>query len=152
MNYYVYLHIKEKTGEPFYVGKGKDGRAYSKHNRSQYWKRIYNKYGFDVILLETNLSEKESLEKEIYWIKKIGRENLCNMTDGGEGTSGKIPWNKGCFGCQKNLSGGIKKIVLDMNTGIFYDSITEAAKAYNKSRISRMLSGERKNKTNLKLV
>lgn len=26
-NYYVYLHIKETTGEPFYIGKGKGNRA-----------------------------------------------------------------------------------------------------------------------------
>ena len=45
--------------------------------------------------MEEDLTEQEAFEKEIYWIKRIGRENLVNHTDGGEGTSGLEPWNKG---------------------------------------------------------
>jgi hypothetical protein len=93
--YYVYLHIKETDGKPFYVGKGCGNRAYQsgKNNRSNYWNNIVNKYGFDIIFLELNLTEQEALEKEIYWIKRIGRKDLnegplINFTDGGEGTSG----------------------------------------------------------------
>jgi len=92
--YYVYLHIKEDTGEPFYVGKGKNNRAYETgKRRSNYWNNIVNKHGFDIIFLEIDLTEQEALEREIYWIKRIGRHNLglgplVNFTDGGEGTSG----------------------------------------------------------------
>jgi len=46
------------------------------------------------------------------------------------------------------------KLVLDLGTGIYYDSCTEAASAKNIriKNLSRMLSGERKNKTSLLYV
>ena len=53
--YYVYLHIKEDTGQPFYVGKGHGNRCIQQDHRNQYWKNIVNKHGFDVIFLEKNL-------------------------------------------------------------------------------------------------
>lgn len=110
---YVYLHIKLTDGTPFYVGKGKNNRAFDKIQRSKWWKRTVDKYGYDIIILEEGLTEQEAFEKEIYWIDRIGRRNLTkgpliNMTDGGEGASGynhtseaiekmkgRIPPNKG---------------------------------------------------------
>lgn len=91
--YYVYLHIKETTDEPFYVGKGKGYRATRKAYRTEHWNNIVSKHGYDVIMLEENLTEEESFELEIYWIKRIGRRDLglgplINYSDGGEGTSG----------------------------------------------------------------
>jgi uncharacterized membrane protein YfhO len=95
--YYVYLHIKETTGEPFYIGKGKGNRAYQsgKNKRSLYWHNIVNKYGYDIIFLELNLTDEEAIRKEIYWINRIGRKDLnegplVNLTDGGEGLCGRI--------------------------------------------------------------
>jgi hypothetical protein len=91
--YYVYMHIKETTGEPFYIGKGKGTRMLDKSKRNKHWNNVVNKHGFDVIFLEKDLTEKEAFEKEIYWIKRIGRGDLglgslVNFTDGGEGGSG----------------------------------------------------------------
>ena len=91
--YYIYLHIKLDTGEPFYVGKGTGNRANSKMNRSKWWKNTVTKHNYDVIMLEEGLIEEEALIREIYWIKRIGRKDiglgpLVNMTDGGEGISG----------------------------------------------------------------
>ncbi len=101
-NFYVYLHIKEDNGEPFYVGKGGKRsdktkgkfRYDTKHHRSIFWHNIVNKHGFDIIFLEIDLSEEEAFEKEIYWINRIGRRDLnngplVNHTDGGEGVSGR---------------------------------------------------------------
>lgn len=92
-NYYIYLHIKNDNGEPFYIGKGKGNRFKYVKNRSNFWKNITNKHGFDVIFLDINLTENEALEKEKYWIYKIGRRDLglgplVNLTNGGEGSSG----------------------------------------------------------------
>jgi group I intron endonuclease len=92
-DFYVYMHIKETEGTPFYIGKGSKERAYSKHRRSEFWKSIVNKYGFDVIIIEDNLYEKDAFNLESYWIKRIGRRDLglgplVNFSDGGEGPSG----------------------------------------------------------------
>lgn len=91
---YVYLHIKLTNGEPFYVGKGKDNRAFDKRQRSKWWNNIVNKYGYDIIFIEKGLTNDEAIEREIYWIDRIGRKDknkgpLVNMTDGGEGFRGK---------------------------------------------------------------
>lgn len=182
--FYIYLHIKKTNGEPFYVGKGKGKRSNSIHNRNKWWKNIVSKYGFDVIIIEDCLSEEDSLKKEKYWIKRIGRKDLglgplVNMTDGGEGICGlkfsdehrkKIALasigNKNGFGkkytdiqkqkmskMQKELQVGAK-IVLDIETGIYYDSIMEAAelRCMSYSSLMHYLKGRRKNKTNLIIV
>jgi len=87
--YYVYAHINITTNIIFYVGKGFGNRDISKRGRSKYWHRIVDKYGYDVIRLEDELSNLDSLEKEIYWINRIGRKinngTLINMTNGGDG-------------------------------------------------------------------
>ncbi len=93
--YHIYLHIKLDSSEPFYVGKGLENgyRSKSKYYRTQFWKNIVNKHGYDIILLEEGLTKEEALEREIYWIKRIGRKDLgqgplVNMTDGGDGKIG----------------------------------------------------------------
>lgn len=91
----VYLHIKLDTGEPFYIGKGDLKRAHYSKGRSRHWNNIVDKHEFDVIILEDNLTDKESLEREIYWIDRIGRKDLekgplVNFTNGGEGNSGRV--------------------------------------------------------------
>jgi hypothetical protein len=93
-DYYVYMHIKMDNGHPFYIGKGREDRHTKKKNRSDFWNSIVKKHGYDIILLESGLSEKEAFEKEIYWINRIGRRDLgngplVNFTDGGEGASGR---------------------------------------------------------------
>lgn len=84
-NFYIYIHIKLNNGKPFYVGKGKSNRAYSIKGRNNHWRRIVEKYGYDIIIIEDNLSEKEAFELEIFWINRIGIDNLSNMTIGGNG-------------------------------------------------------------------
>jgi len=167
--FYVYLHRKATNNEIFYVGKGKDYRAWNKQHRSKYWIRIVNKYGLIVELYKTNLTENEAFDLEKELIKNLGKKNLCNLTDGGEGMSGfskpwteeqrqnasinrkgKIPWNKGKKGVQKNCKGP-SKLILDVQTGIFYESITEASHSYlyNRGHLNKMIKGTRTNKTNL---
>jgi hypothetical protein len=64
--YYVYAHITLTSNEIFYVGKGMGKRCYNVKRRSKYWDRIVNKYGYDIIILEDNLTNEESLLKEVY--------------------------------------------------------------------------------------
>lgn len=93
-NYYIYLHIKKTNGEPFYIGKGTGKRSEVRRERSLYWNNVVNKYDYDIIILESNLSADESIASEKYWINRIGRRDLnlgtlVNFTDGGEGTSNR---------------------------------------------------------------
>lgn len=87
----VYFHINPLKNEIFYVGIGNIKRPYSKHNRSLFWNKVKNKYGFIVDIVDENLSWKEACEKEKFYIKFIGRRDLklgslVNLTDGGDGT------------------------------------------------------------------
>jgi group I intron endonuclease len=91
--YYVYLHVKSDTLQPFYIGKGEGRRALRKQHRNQWWKNIVNKHGFNVILLEEDLTEDEAFNREVFWISIFGRKDLgkgllVNLSDGGEGNSG----------------------------------------------------------------
>jgi hypothetical protein len=146
-NYYVYLHIKETDGEPFYVGKGLKGRYKSKQARSKYWNNIVNKCGFDVIFLEIDLNEQEAFEKEIYWIKRIGRKDLglgtlVNFTDGGEGGSGKILSNE----TKRKMSEAKKgKIISDEHKR----KISESQKNITDETKRKMSEAKKGNKYNL---
>lgn len=82
----VYLHKKKNTNDVFYVGIGKDeSRAYSKRNRNIHWKHLVEKYNYDVEIVHTNLDWNTACEIEKSLIREFGRDNLANMTDGGEG-------------------------------------------------------------------
>lgn len=94
--YYVYAYIRSKdsktakAGTPYYIGKGKNNRMFSKRhsvpipNNKQY-----------IIVLESNLSDIGACALERRYIKWYGRVDnntgiLRNLTDGGDGTSGRI--------------------------------------------------------------
>lgn len=87
--FYVYAHLHPESGIPFYIGKGKKNRAFSLEYRNDFWQKIVTKYGFEHIILDSNLTEKESFELEKYWINRIGLfksgGTLTNITKGGFG-------------------------------------------------------------------
>jgi hypothetical protein len=92
----VYEHIRNDTNEVFYVGIGEEEkRAFSKHNRTKYWKNIVNKVGYTVNIVYKNIEHKEAKKIEILLIEKYGRKNLglgnlVNMTNGGDGCFGLV--------------------------------------------------------------
>ncbi len=87
--FYVYVHRRQDDGSVFYVGKGSGRRAFSKHGRSVFWKRIVNKHGFKVDIVRDKLLECDAFAMEVEVISIYGLENLCNHTTGGEGASGR---------------------------------------------------------------
>jgi hypothetical protein len=116
--YYIYFHINPLKNEIFYVGKGKGNRAYYKKDRSDFWNKISNKYGYIVDIVEEDLNEEEAFEREIFYIKKIGRRDLglgplVNQTDGGDGVISLITANR--RGCK--LSEDHKRKIGDANRG-----------------------------------
>ena len=100
--FYVYKLVTSDN-EVIYVGKGSGNRMY-KHakiamgnsiNRTKNpklynkIKKIINNGGFVVPeIVFKSTSENDCLNEEIKLIKEIGLQNLCNLTSGGEGTSG----------------------------------------------------------------
>jgi hypothetical protein len=90
--FYTYAHYTPQ-GRIFYIGKGAhSSRAYRFKNRNVHWNSVVAKYGKPKVqVLATWDTEKEAFEHEVLLIacfKDIGVK-LCNMTDGGEGASGR---------------------------------------------------------------
>lgn len=93
--FYVYVHRKSTSGEVFYVGKGKDKRAWDTSDRGSHWDRTAKKHGYTVEIIASGLQEWYAMELEIDMIAYYGRMDLnlgklINKTDGGDGMSGYI--------------------------------------------------------------
>jgi hypothetical protein len=85
--YYTYAYLRE-DGTPYYIGKGKEKRAFVKHGRG----RIAVPPKGRILFLKRNLTEAEAFKHEVYMIAVFGRKDLGtgilrNFTDGGEGAS-----------------------------------------------------------------
>lgn len=97
--YYVYIHINSITSQPFYVGKGEGYRSKRRSGRSKDWNDIVSKYGYVIKIIESGLSEIESIQREKHYISLYGRIDnktgiLINKTSGGNyGTSGRVVTN-----------------------------------------------------------
>jgi hypothetical protein len=90
--FHVYHHVRPDTGQVFYVGKGKGRRAFDKGaRRGQFWHRVVKKAGGVLVeVIAQRLTEDEAflLEKKNIAAFRKQRVRLCNLTDGGDGTSG----------------------------------------------------------------
>ena len=210
--HYVYIHFKETNGQPFYVGKGSHRlrdkkqsfeRAVATH-KNQHWENTVNKHGFVVQIVMSCQTDKEAQFWEKELIKIIGRDNLTNMTDGGDGHCGieasnelrkkrslnskgkrSEAWTNSIRAARKNGgNGGVvkkgdklseawrenlskskignknpwfgksspaAKLVLNLETGIFYNSVNDAAIAHcvNPKTLYQYLDGSRVNLTSL---
>lgn len=108
--YYVYIHRRLSDGKPFYVGKGKNYRAWSKSGRGTHWTRVVNKHGYEVEIVFEDLEEKEAFQCEVDVMLELRYFGyvLCNLNDGGNNgvpyeavlrsanlRRGKPSWNKG---------------------------------------------------------
>ena len=93
MKYYTYAYLRE-DGTPYYIGKGKDNRAWEQHRSNG--RGVHTPKNPERIkILHHSLTEKQSFEYEIYYINFYGRKDLGtgilhNRTNGGEGSSGRI--------------------------------------------------------------
>ena len=121
---YVYTHTREDKNEVFYVGIGINSntfeRAYRKHGTA-FWERIAKKTSYKIDIILSNVSWEEACAKEIELIKFYGRRDLgtgslVNMTDGGEGTIGRLKSEEEIAKISGEKNGSHGKIWITKNT------------------------------------
>jgi hypothetical protein len=101
--FYTYVLKDPRSLEPIYVGKGCGRRMYTHWEEMLKGRPAYNpklraklrsicRDGYQPIyeIALTSTNEYECFAFECDLIEFYGRENLCNLTDGGEGISGFI--------------------------------------------------------------
>lgn len=86
--FYTYAYLRE-DGTPYYIGKGRGNRIYSKQRGV---KAPKNKSR--IIFLKKDITEEEAFKHEVYMIFVFGRKDLGtgilrNKTNGGEGATGR---------------------------------------------------------------
>jgi len=151
-------------------------RAYNKNKRNKFWKNIVKKTDYQVDIIYHSDSHDEICKKEIQAIKQIGRRitkegSLVNLTAGGEGVLGYRHSKKSIEKGRQTMKETIKKkgmsesvkrnwfkkgckgrceiLVLNIETGIYYNTIKEASISANLDRrlLNKKIQGKLKNNT-----
>lgn len=139
--FYVYAYLRSRDLTPYYIGKGKDDRAWQKSHSVLVPKDLNR-----IVMLETNLTELGAFAIERRMIRWYGRKDLGtgilhNKTDGGDGSAGIIPWNKDAkIGSYLSEKG--RKIISEANK--------KPRKDTHKEKISLALKGKQKSEEHKK--
>jgi len=158
--FYVY-ELQYPDSTPFCVGKGKGSRI-DKHfmnsnNQNALKQNIINKIRRNgdepiSVIKESNLSEEAAFEVEkslidYYGRRDIGTDILSNMTDGGEGVSGRICSEKTKKKISKGNTGKVRSDeFIQMCKSNYLKRKTEIIESVSKSRLGSKLSDETKKK------
>ena len=128
--FYTYAYLREDR-TPYYIGKGKDDRAYNKNRKNIKPPKDKSK----ILILKNNLTEEEAFNHEIYMISVFGRKDLRtgilhNKTNGGDGASGAIR--------SKETKNKLSKALSGKNNPFYGKTLSQETK----DKISKALSGE----------
>ena len=158
--YYVYAYLRE-DGTPYYIGKGKERRAWEQHRSNG--KGVHTPSDYKrIVLLYEDLDEAKAFNLETELISKHGRQDLGtgilkNMTNGGEGSAGTSPetnWKKGSSKRGKTTSSKTRQKISKANKNRDYPNnhteevrqkLSETTKKSWETR-SRTMSEEQKKK------
>ena len=143
--FYVYEHWRLDRDECFYVGKGKDGRAYRMRDRNAHHQAIMAKLSregsaMEVRMVKTGLTEGEAFSLEIerisFW-RGIGID-LANISSGGDGPSGVPSCNR--------------RKVFCVTYGQYFDSAAAASLAFDLgvNAVSQACSGRSESANGIK--
>jgi hypothetical protein len=143
--FYVYVYLRKNTLTPYYVGKGKGQRAWSKHDTIKVPVDLHR-----IIIVESKLTEVGALAIERRLIQWYGRKDIIytdrppgilrNMTDGGDGVSGR---KMSKYHSQRISESNRNRVWLSsskdklakVNTGKKYSATTNAKKGYAKDQV-----------------
>lgn len=88
-SFYAYTHSRP-DGSVFYVGKGHGRRAWNfTYGRNPHHRSIIKKHGADNIIVTTYPCESEDSAFDLERVLIAQHPGLANMTEGGEGASGR---------------------------------------------------------------
>jgi hypothetical protein len=145
--YYVYAYLRASDNTPYYIGKGKNKRVFSKHLGIS----VPNDKT-KIVFLEKNLSNVGACALERRYILWYGRKDLgtgilLNRTEGGDGNTGTRS-KEWCENHSKKMMGenNPSKRIEVKNKQKLVDKSYMKTDAYRKK-----LSDAKKGKPNLKL-
>lgn len=137
MNYYVYAHRK-LDGTIFYIGMGKNSRAWVRSDRSLHWTNTTRKYKYRVEIILSGLQkwyawELESSLIDYYGRKDLGYGTLVNKVDGGPS---RLDTRSSEEMSKHGHIGGIRGVQTQKEKGIgLYGPTTEDRKRHGKDKL-----------------